>query len=136
MRCYAERLRIPQSWLSPKAQGTAAKSEKIKSYVCYKCGGRKEAGVMSETGVFTCFDCLGLPRRNAPDTVNHPKHYTSHPSGIQPIEITRHMNFNLGNAMKYLFRAGVKTPDPLEDLKKARWYLDDEIKRLEESKKS
>jgi len=67
------------------------------------------------------------------DPVNHPSHYTSHPSGIEVIEITRHMNFNLGNVIKYVLRAGKKGRkiQHIQDLKKARWYLDDEIKRLE-----
>lgn len=70
---------------------------------------------------------------SAHDPVDHPKHYTSHPSGVECIAVTRHMSFNVGNAMKYLWRAGLKDSSPLlEDLKKARWYLDDEIKRLEE----
>ena len=64
------------------------------------------------------------------DPVNHPAHYTSHPSGVECIQITRWMNFNLGNAIKYIWRAGNKG-NALEDLKKARWYLDDEIKRRE-----
>lgn len=64
------------------------------------------------------------------DSVNHPQHYTSHPSGVECIDVTEHMNFCLGNAMKYLWRAGQKG-DLLEDLKKARWYLDREIARLE-----
>ena len=65
------------------------------------------------------------------DPVNHPKHYTSHPSGIETIEITRHMNFNKGNAVKYIMRAGIKDPDKeIEDLEKAQWYLSDEIERL------
>ena len=64
------------------------------------------------------------------DPVNHPSHYTSHPSGVECIQITRWMNFNLGNAIKYIWRAGNKG-NALEDLKKARWYLDDEIKRRE-----
>lgn len=64
------------------------------------------------------------------DPVNHPSHYAQHPSGVECITITRHMNFNLGNALKYIWRAGLKQ-DAIEDLKKARWYLDDEIKRLE-----
>lgn len=58
------------------------------------------------------------------DVVNKPKHYNDHPSGIQCIEITRHMCFNLGNAFKYVFRAGSKG-NYVEDLKKARWYLKD-----------
>ena len=66
------------------------------------------------------------------ELVNHPRHYTSHPSGIECIEIVRHMNFNLGNAIKYLWRAGLKSEtNHIEDLKKAGWYIEDEIKRLE-----
>ena len=64
------------------------------------------------------------------DPVNHPAHYTGHPSGIECIEITRHMGFNLGNALKYIWRADLKG-NALEDLRKASWYLDDEIKRRE-----
>lgn len=65
------------------------------------------------------------------DSVDHPKHYTSDPSGIECIEITRHRNFNVGNAMKYLWRNGLKDSDAqIEDLQKAIWYIQDEIKRL------
>jgi hypothetical protein len=63
------------------------------------------------------------------DNVNHPKHYTSHPSGVECIEITEHLNFCIGNAIKYLWRAGLKS-DQVEDLRKARWYIDREIARL------
>lgn len=63
------------------------------------------------------------------DAVNHPKHY-QHPSGIECIEIVRHENFNIGNAIKYLWRRKEKG-DEIENLKKARWYIDDEIERLE-----
>ena len=63
------------------------------------------------------------------DPVNHPSHYTAHPSGVECIQITEHMNFNLGNSMKYIWRAGMKG-DAVEDLKKARFYLDREIKRI------
>lgn len=59
------------------------------------------------------------------DAVNHPKHYTQHKSGIECIQITRHMGFNLGNAMKYIWRADLK--NGIEDLQKAVWYLQDEI---------
>lgn len=67
------------------------------------------------------------------DNIN-PQHYRSHPSGIEAIEITRHMNFNTGNAMKYLWRAGLKTEDPTEDLQKAIWYITDEIGRIAAAK--
>lgn len=62
------------------------------------------------------------------DMVNHPPHYRAHPSGIECIEITRHMNFNLGNAIKYIWRSGLKSEyTDVEDLKKAVWYLQDEM---------
>lgn len=60
------------------------------------------------------------------DPVNHPKHYTEHPSGIECIEITRHMSFNLGNALKYVWRCDLKH-DAIEDLEKAIWYIKDEL---------
>jgi hypothetical protein len=63
------------------------------------------------------------------DPVNHPSHYTSHPSGIECIEITQYMNFCLGNAMKYLWRSGLKN-DAIEDLKKAKFYIEKEIERI------
>ena len=69
------------------------------------------------------------------DPVNHPKHYTSHPSGIECIEVTRHMSFNIGNAMKYLWRADEKG-NPIENLKKAIWYINDEIEKREKSGQS
>jgi hypothetical protein len=64
------------------------------------------------------------------DMVNHPPHYRKHPSGVECIQITEHLNFCVGNAIKYLWRAGSKG-DTLEDLRKARWYVDREITRLE-----
>lgn len=71
------------------------------------------------------------------DAVNHPKHYTSHPSGVECIAITRHMGFNLGNAMKYLWRNGLKDGAPcIQDLEKAIWYINDEIKTLKEGAKN
>jgi hypothetical protein len=64
------------------------------------------------------------------DVVNHPQHYTSIVPGIECIQVTEHFNFNRGNAIKYVWRAGAKGSE-LEDLKKARWYLDREIANLE-----
>lgn len=60
------------------------------------------------------------------DPVNHPRHYTEHPSGIECIQITRHMGFCLGNAFKYIWRADLKN-DAVEDLRKAMWYIQEEI---------
>ena len=62
------------------------------------------------------------------DVVNNPKHYTSHPSGIDCIQITEHMGFNLGNAIKYVWRSDLKN-DAIEDLSKAIWYIQREIER-------
>lgn len=69
-----------------------------------------------------------VPEAPAEDAIN-PAHYRRHPSGIECIEITRHMNFNVGNAVKYLWRYMDKD-DPIENLQKAQWYIDDEIRRL------
>lgn len=64
------------------------------------------------------------------DPVNHPKHYTSHPSGVECIDIVESMPFCVGNAIKYLWRSGLKG-DEIEDLKKAAWYVSREIARRE-----
>lgn len=69
----------------------------------------------------------------AHDPVNHPSHYTSHPSGVECVVIAEHHSFCIGNAIKYVWRAGLKgdtAKKQLEDLRKARWYLDREIQRL------
>lgn len=63
------------------------------------------------------------------DPINHPTHYTSHPSGVECITITEHMSFLLGNAMKYIWRADLK--GGVEDLKKAVWYIEREIAKRE-----
>jgi len=78
-------------------------------------------------------DCGGGPDKEymeepINDPVDHPSHYTSHPSGVECIDVTEHYNFNVGNCIKYVWRAGLKN-DAIEDLKKARWYLDREIAR-------
>jgi hypothetical protein len=64
-------------------------------------------------------------------TVDHPPHYNRHPSGVECVEIAEGFGFNLGNAIKYIWRAGLKDgTDVAEDLAKARWYLDREIARF------
>lgn len=85
-------------------------------------------------------DSITKPSLNIEDNVNHPKHYTSHPSGIECIDITRHYCFSVGNAIKYLWRAGLKKDASLEDkqkeiedLEKSIWYINDRIKQLKES---
>lgn len=62
------------------------------------------------------------------EAVNHPKHYTGHPSGVECITVVEHMGFNLGNAIKYIWRADEKG-NALEDLRKAEWYVRREIDR-------
>lgn len=61
------------------------------------------------------------------NSVDHPSHYTKHPSGVECIEITEHMGFCLGNAIKYIWRADLKQ-NAIEDLEKAAWYIEKEIK--------
>lgn len=75
---------------------------------------------------------------NQDERVNHPKHY-QHPSGIECITVARHHDFNTGSALKYLWRAGLKQEQgispldkQIEDLQKAVWFLQDEIKFLQE----
>lgn len=74
---------------------------------------------------------------NTSTRVNHPSYYNRLP--IEVIEITKHFNFVLGNALKYILRSGFKPEEgmdiklkEIEDLKKARWYLDYQIKELEQ----
>ena len=62
------------------------------------------------------------------DPIN-PAHYKNHPSGVECIQIAQHFDYNLGNVIKYVWRCGRKGKR-LEDLQKARWYLDQEITRL------
>lgn len=66
--------------------------------------------------------------RKKRETVNHPKHYNTHPSGIECIDVIEHLNFNIGSAIKYLWRVDDKD-NPIEDLKKAAWYIKREIER-------
>lgn len=70
--------------------------------------------------------------KNSEDVVNYPKHYTSHPSGLECIQVTEHMGFCLGNAIKYLWRADLKN-DTVEDMRKAIWYIEREIEKRSKS---
>lgn len=65
--------------------------------------------------------------------VDHPSHYGGAENPYEAIKVidALGLNFCLGNAFKYIARAGKKSPDPLEDLKKARWYIDHEIERIQ-----
>lgn len=73
--------------------------------------------------------------KSSDERVDHPPHYTEHPSGVECITITEHFNFNKGNAIKYIWRSG-STGKEIEDLKKAAWYVAREIERLEAECKS
>ena len=71
------------------------------------------------------------------DMVNHPPHYTKHPSGVECIDITMHYDFCIGNAIKYLWRSGLKQEEgisnkdkEIEDINKAIWYLQKKIEIL------
>lgn len=69
--------------------------------------------------------------------VNHPAHYNNHPSGIECIEITAHHDFCIGNAIKYLWRAGLKHGSPdVEDLEKAIFYINYKIKMIKENREA
>ena len=68
-------------------------------------------------------------QQSSGDAVN-PQHYKSHPSGVEAVTILEAFNYNIGNAMKYLWRAGLKG-DAVTDLRKAAWYIEREIGRLE-----
>lgn len=67
-----------------------------------------------------------LPEPPASSNVDHPKHYNTNPSGVECIDVVEHMPFNIGNAMKYLWRCDDKG-DPIENLEKAIWYCQREI---------
>lgn len=97
---------------------------------------------MDDTAIKKYFEETKIPKLvESKDNVNHPSHYTKHPSGVECIDITRHYYFSVGNAIKYLWRAGLKEDSSMsnidkeiEDLKKAVWYINDRIKQLEEIK--
>lgn len=82
---------------------------------------------------------LVVPPKYEVDNVNHPPHYNNSPAAcecgrrIECIDVTRHYPFNIGNAIKYLWRAELKG-NALEDLKKAVWYIQDEISKREKSR--
>lgn len=98
---------------------------------CINCG-LEFAGVGQKLYCPNC-DAMALPSaETGVDMVNHPPHYTSHPSGVECIQVTEHYGFCIGSAIKYLWRAGLKG-DAVEDLKKAVWYINREISKREQS---
>lgn len=106
----------------------------MRSAVRYEDAVKKKADQSApiwEEIIRTTGDLTSTKSEPVEDVVNHPSHYTSHPSGVECIQVTEHMNFNLGNAVKYIWRAGLKDSDKtLQDLNKARFYIDREIARL------
>ena len=96
---------------------------------CKICGETMVMSSMSPAEAICPRGCYKIKLDNMveSDDVN-PSHYRQHPSGVECIEITEHMNFCLGNAIKYIFRADFKGED-ITDLKKAIWYLEREISR-------
>ena len=97
----------------------------------------KSKRTMANTGTMEYNEIQEDMANKTNDMVNHPKHYTSHPSGIECIEITRHYCFSIGNAIKYLWRAGLKAEQgmqdrqkEIQDLEKAIWYINERIKQL------
>lgn len=108
------------------------------------CGRGKHEGINHKckwvtdgviTTVYTWYQAL--EEKPMADQVNHPSHYTSHPSGVECIQIIRHMTFNVGAAMKYLWRNGLKDGNPqVQDLEKAIWHIKDEIRRLQHQQES
>ena len=81
-------------------------------------------------------DSVNMPKQTNGDAVNHPSHYQGKIEVIDFIE-DKGLGFNLGNCIKYIARAGKKNPDKrIEDLEKARWYLDREIERVKKAKKN
>ena len=81
-----------------------------------------------------------MTKDNKKDNVNHPEWYNKHPSGVECIDIARHHCFAIGNAIKYLWRAGLKSESgvsniqkEIEDLEKSIWYIEDRINYLKKN---
>jgi len=101
---------------------------------CWECGivydPALTASIVDGNARFCGMSCYCIYYRKkdeVTDNVNHPAHYTKHPSGVEAIQITEHMSFTLGNALKYIWRADLK--NGVEDLEKAVWYLKREIEK-------
>lgn len=105
------------------------------SYICPKCPeGNNSWKFVDESSInqhllaHEMFETTNSDQEN--DAVNHPSHYTAY-KGLEIIDLTEQMNFNRGNAVKYIARAGLKDESKeIEDLEKAQWYLAREIERV------
>ena len=136
------------------AQAAEVKESKPKTFFCAACKKPIRKGTMtkSATGEWVCFDCAGKDLKAKPESrpvrttdkysvVDHPAHYTSGPvcphcgKTVECITVTEGYNFNRGNAIKYIWRAGEKDKGrELEDLEKAQWYITREIERMKGGK--
>ena len=99
--------------------------------------GESSTVYMDDNYIKKYFDSVRTPKQIESNNVEHPKHYNSHPSGVECIDIVRHYCFSVGNAIKYLWRAGLKNEEGMtpvqketEDLNKAIWYIQDRIKQI------
>jgi len=122
--------------------------EQLEKDGCVACKG-KSFDIFTKDKLVHCLGCgalHALPNGNfdwavseegevKKEMVNHPTHYNEHPTGIECIDVIEAFNFNLGSSMKYIWRAGLKSPDPIEDINKALWYLDRERARIIEERK-
>jgi len=116
--------------VDPDSGQIAQKMLVVRQLECELKGYEKCVSSASETAVPVSEEVIS-------DPVNHPKHYGSHPSGVECIDIVEHYNFNIGNVIKYLWRCGLKDSAPgLQDLKKAEFYLKREIANTEKSPES
>ena len=127
----AIRKTVEDIYLMSSEYGIRAECSKLTSYI------DKQLEMEQEENSPVCGDSVTIPNQ---DNVNHPSHYTwlKELCGIEVIDLTRHMDFCLGSAVKYILRCGHKSEQgmsdkdkAIEDLKKAAWYIEDKIKTLE-----
>jgi hypothetical protein len=126
-----DRVRILQEGHAAKGQLGTVDTISFTSY--YSTGVKFDEDVSNIGGfdVFNENDLELVEPLTASDNVNSPSHYIF-PGGVEVIQITEHLNFCKGNAVKYLTRSGRKAiADEVEDLKKAIWYIEREIARIE-----
>ena len=126
----------------------------IKKKKCSKCGVEKEHKMFNvhprtADGLYKmCREChvkktisgkkkhpkpLKVKKENKKDIINRLKHDNLNPYDVERIGIIEHLNFCRGSAIKYIWRAGLKENE-IDDLKKARWFIEREIKRIENEK--
>lgn len=104
--------------------------EEMSNFICDKCGTYINEG----NGGHYITGCEHYPIENMNKDNINPSHYRSHPSGVECIEIIEHLPFNVGAAMKYLWRCGLKDNE-IQELRKAEWFIKREIQRREKFQK-